>query len=143
MEDRAGEPFIGPSGKLLRQTLRRVGLDPAQVVIMNTVCCYPARTPTDEEVAACHGNLIAQVSALKPRWVLVLGAVALRALGRSDRISAVHGEPWERRLTDGGVRIYFPAYHPSYVLRNRLLTKVWRQDLEHFKELTELVDGRP
>lgn len=137
-EDRAGEPFVGPSGQLLRKYLRRVGLATDELVFMNTVCCYPTRTPRPEEVAACRGNFWAQTTLVRPDFVLVLGSVALQALRPGARITESHGEPWNRELLGGGRRTYFPTYHPAAVLRNRLLTRIWREDLEHFKEL---VDG--
>lgn len=140
MEDRAGEPFVGPSGQLLRTMLRRVGFDLAETVFLNTVSCYPTRTPRPEEVAACRGNFWAQMVLVSPTFVLVVGGTALQALRPGARISDARGEPWARRLRDGRERVYFPTYHPAAVLRNRLLTRPWREDLEHFKEL---VDGRP
>lgn len=134
-EDEAGEPFVGPSGQLLRKYLRLVGFDPAELAYFNTVSCYPARTPTREEVAACHTNFLAQLTLVRPDFVLVLGSVALQALRPSARISEFHGQPWERRLLDGGRRLYFPTYHPAHVLRNGLRSRAWRTDLEHFFEL--------
>ena len=138
VEDKAGEPFIGPSGQLLRKYLKRVGLTPSELVFVNTVCCYPARTPTDGEVNACRGNFWAQMVLVRPTFVLVLGSVALQALRPGARITQERGAPWVRELIDGGYRLYFPTYHPAAVLRNRLLTRIWREDLEQFKEL---VDG--
>lgn len=136
-EDKAGEPFIGPAGQLLRRTLERVGLSPSELVFVNTVCCYPTRTPTADEVAACRGNFWAQMTLVRPDFVLVLGATALHALGRTEKISDARGTPWTRELILGGRRTYFPTYHPAAVLRNKLLTLPWRTDLEHFKELVD------
>lgn len=136
VEDQSGEPFVGPSGQLLRKTLTKVGFDVAELAFMNVVCCYPARTPREEEVAACRPNLTGQLRVVAPRWVLVVGGIALRALGQDERISAVRGEPWDRSLKDGGVRTYFPVFHPAAVLRNRALYGGWCRDLEDFRRLT-------
>jgi uracil-DNA glycosylase family 4 len=137
-EDLAGEPFVGPSGQLLRKYLRRVGLTPSELVFVNTVCCYPTRTPRPEEVDACRGNFWAQMVLVRPDFVLVVGGTALQALRPGARITTERGTPWIRELIDGGRRVYFPTYHPAAVLRNRLLSRIWREDLEQFKEL---VDG--
>jgi uracil-DNA glycosylase len=134
-EDEAGEPFVGPSGRLLRKTLATVGFEPDKLAYFNTVSCYPARTPTDEEMSACLGNLIAQILVIQPRYVLVAGSVALRGLGRRDRITDARGRPWKRELNDGGHRTYFPVWHPAAILRNRTLYAGWRRDLELFREL--------
>lgn len=135
VEDERGEPFVGPAGKLLRKHLVAAGLDPREMAFINTVCCYPARTPTSEEVDACHGNFLAQLTLVRPEFVLVLGAVALNSLRPGARISEIRGQPWTRSLLAGGRRVYFPTYHPAAVLRNRLLTRVWRTDLENFQRL--------
>lgn len=137
-EDRAGEPFVGPSGQLLRKYLGRVGFATDELVYMNTVCCYPAGTPGPEHVAACRGNFWTQMMLVRPSFVLVVGCTALQSLRPGARISDARGTPWSRELLDGGRRVYFPTWHPSAVLRNRLLTRQWREDLEQFKEL---VDG--
>jgi DNA polymerase len=136
-EDEAGEPFVGPSGRLLRKTLARVGFDVDLLAFWNSVSCYPARTPTDDELASCRGNLIAQLVLIQPRWVLVTGAVPLRALGRRGGITEARGTPWDRLLIDGGRRTYFPVWHPARVLRNRALYAGWRRDLAEFREMTE------
>jgi DNA polymerase len=36
-EDLAGEPFVGPAGQLLRESLEEAGLDPAEVFLTNAV----------------------------------------------------------------------------------------------------------
>src|SRR5687767_12817679 len=36
-EDLAGEPFVGPAGKLLREALLDAGIDPAATYLTNTV----------------------------------------------------------------------------------------------------------
>lgn len=137
MEDEAGEPFVGPSGQLLRKGLAGVGFDTDELVFMNTVCCYPGRTPLSEEVEACRGNFLAQLVLVRPAFVLVAGSVALQALRLDARISQARGTPWVRALKDGSRRVYFPTYHPAAVLRNKLLVRVWRADLAQFKELVD------
>lgn len=137
VEDRAGEPFVGPSGQLLRKYLRRVGLTPSDLVFFNTVCCYPTRTPRPEEVRACGKNFLSQLLLVRPDFVLVLGSVALQSLRPGARITEERGQSWTRQLVTGGHRTYFPTYHPAAILRNRLLTRPWREDLEAFYQLVQ------
>src|SRR3546814_10677450 len=55
-EDRAGRPFVGPSGQLLDRMLASVGLDRRRnVYISNILPWRPPgnRNPTEGEMAAC------------------------------------------------------------------------------------------
>src|SRR5207248_7289175 len=40
-EDRQGEPFVGPAGKLLDTLLARIGMSRAEVYITNVLKCRP------------------------------------------------------------------------------------------------------
>ena len=66
-----------------------------------------------EEVSACLPFLHAQIEALKPKAILLLGAVALRCLvPGSGGIRKRRGQ-W---LEVQGIPA-LPTYHPSYLLR--------------------------
>lgn len=95
-EIRLKVPFVGPSGRLLRQALS--DLDVKSVYITNAVKCHPPanRKPTAEEIKACAYWLNREISLLKPEQVVKLGVVAVRAT----------------RAIKGG---YVP--HPSVVVR--------------------------
>jgi hypothetical protein len=55
-EDRAGLPFVGPSGRLLDRMLSWIGLDEDSAYITNILFWRPPgnRSPTDAESAACR-----------------------------------------------------------------------------------------
>ncbi len=118
-EDEGGLPFVGRSGQLLDQVLAEVGLDRAELAVVNTVKCRPPdnRTPTRDERATCRPWLDAQVRVLEPAVIVTLGSTALAwALGpfrgRAPRLVDVHGTV--RQLND---RPVVPTYHPSAALR--------------------------
>ncbi len=91
-EDLLGEPFVGPSGRLLRRAisdaLRMAGKDPENpptIYITNIVACRPSdsrggpnRAPIIEESNACSPRLAEIASECKPRLVVLLGKVAQR-----------------------------------------------------------------
>ena len=117
-EDEGGLPFVGRSGQLLDRVLAEVGLDLAELAVVNTVKCRPPdnRTPTRSEQATCRPWLDAQVRAVDPAVVVTLGGTALAwALGRGARIGDVHGTV--HRLPQLGDRVFVPTYHPSAALR--------------------------
>jgi len=117
LEDRQGEPFVGPSGQMLDKMLQHVlGLERSESYLLNLVKCRPPknRHPLPDEVEACRPFLEAQLQAIRPKLVLVLGAVAYQALFRTDTaISGVRGR-WQDYQ---GIPV-MPTFHPAYLLRN-------------------------
>jgi uracil-DNA glycosylase len=123
-EDEQGEPFVGPSGRLLDPMLAALGLardsaDPARsVYIANTLKCRPPRNrnPDAAETAKCLPYLERQVALVAPRIILAMGKFAAHALlGLADdtpvgrlrgRVHRWHGIP------------LVVTYHPSYLLRS-------------------------
>jgi DNA polymerase len=133
VEDRRGEPFVGPAGKLLDRALADAGLDPAVTYTTNAVKHFSFRTsgsrrihqtPTAAEVEACKPWLVAELALLDPEVVVVLGATAGRALlGPSFRVTKSRGlvlpwppggQPEEDRCQSASL---VPTIHPSAVLR--------------------------
>jgi uracil-DNA glycosylase family protein len=123
-EDLAGRPFVGPAGKLLDRALEDVGIDRAEVYVTNVVKHFRweqrgtrrlHKTPTVEHVRACKPWLDAELRALEPAAVVLLGATAARAvLGSKFRLTESRGQLVESPL---GVPT-MATVHPSAVLRN-------------------------
>ena len=122
-EDRAGHPFVGPAGQLLDRCLVEAGIDRAQTYITNVVKHFkwvprgPRRIhskPGSVEIEACFPWLEAEVSVVKPRVVVALGATAAQALfGKSFRVMRDRG-----RLVPSALAPYAIAtVHPSALLR--------------------------
>lgn len=120
-EDRVGRPFVGPAGQLLDRMLASIGLDRTRVRIVNVVPWRPPgnRTPSDTEIAQCLPFLHRHIALVRPHCLLLLGAVAVRALiGGKDGITRLRGK-WrslEIPGLDAPVRT-LPTYHPAFLLR--------------------------
>jgi uracil-DNA glycosylase family 4 len=145
-EDAVGTPFVGPSGQLARRWLAGAGINEVDVAWMNVVSCYPDRTPTTKEVAACSTNLQAQWEFLDPKYVLVLGGVALSALCPiATRISEAAGYFWRPNVGSLKTSVWAMAtYHPAAILRNASLEDQVLTDLEYFAMVAkEEVDPAP
>jgi DNA polymerase len=124
-EDRAGHPFVGPSGKLLDSALAHAGLDRRDTYVTNAVKHFKwvpdpegkrriHKTPSAPEIRACHPWLDAEIHVVKPRVIVALGATAAKALfGPSIRVTAQHGRVIRTPLAEAG----FATVHPSAVLR--------------------------
>lgn len=136
-EDKAGKPFIGPAGELIRRHLVEVGIDPETVFIANTASCWPGtdvKTPQTAHVAACRVNKLAQLDLADPAWVLVLGAVALSGFRPDLKISKARGRPFKPAATD---YVCFSTYHPAAALRQRIYEAQIHADLVVFKSMVD------
>ncbi|MEU5311158.1 UdgX family uracil-DNA binding protein [Streptomyces sp. NPDC021562] len=128
-EDRQGEPFVGPAGKLLDRALADAGLDPADAYVTNAVKHFKFtrtgprkrrihRTPSLREMSACAPWLAAELAVVAPELIVVLGATAGKALlGSSFRVGEVRGTVLEREIHGRPERL-LPTVHPSSVLRS-------------------------
>lgn len=132
-EDELRQPFVGPSGGLVRAWLTTAGFELDDVAFVNVVSCYPERTPTGAEVSACSVNLLAQLQLLQPSFCLLLGGVALSAWWDGVRIGEARGLWWkdERVRSDGPWML--ATWHPSAVLRNNSLGAEAQADVFRFR----------
>jgi len=138
VEDRRGQPFVGPAGFLLRRAVNDAGLPADQAYLTNAVKHFKFHLdhrgrrrihdkPGRVEILACRPWLLAEFAALRPRVVVALGATAGQALiGSSFRVGASRGrlQAWPDASQWSGdyPRVDPPAQflatvHPSAVLR--------------------------
>ncbi|UOX91220.1 UdgX family uracil-DNA binding protein [Amycolatopsis sp. FBCC-B4732] len=127
-EDVAGEPFVGPAGKLLDRAFEEAGFDRRSLYVTNAVKHFKFkregkrrihRKPGRTEVVACRPWLLAELRAVRPDLVLLLGATAAQSLlGTEFRLTQHRGEPVEppEDLADL-VPSAVATVHPSAVLR--------------------------
>ncbi len=121
-EDRTGKPFVGRSGQFLDRMLASIGLDRSRYLITNLIPWRPPgnRNPTDNEVLICLPFLLRHIALVRPRRLVLLGALAARGvLGGSAGITRLRGR-WHS-ATIPGLEAPVPALpmlHPAYLLRN-------------------------
>ncbi len=131
-EDETGKPFVGQSGKLLNQLLEDAGIDRGDAYVCNAVSCRPPdnRSPSKGETKACKKWLDAQIEAVKPKYILLLGNTPLQSITGKPGIKAKRGRPFEQ---DG--IIYLPTYHPAFALRDPTQAQWIEKDLRLFAEI--------
>jgi DNA polymerase len=132
-EDVQGLPFVGPAGRLLVRALGDAGIDPELTFQTNAVKHFKFtrkdgkrrihQKPNRTEVVACRPWLLAEIVALQPSAIILLGATAAQALlGNTFRVSEHRGEllsvPAEIRLSPAP--LLSATVHPSSVLRDRV-----------------------
>jgi DNA polymerase len=126
-EDRKGEPFVGPAGRLLHRALADADLDEVPSYLTNAVKHFRFtergkrrihQTPTRGQLRACLPWLTAELHAIKPDLVVCLGAIAAHAVFGSDfRLTEHRGELLDPPETTPGSWQVMATVHPSAVLR--------------------------
>ena len=122
-EDLAGRPFVGPAGRLLDEALAAARIARDEVYVTNAVKHFKFvrrgkrrlhERPSRYEIAACRPWLGAELDAVHPDILVLLGATAAQALlGPSARVTRSRGQP----LATGLARYTFTTVHPASVLR--------------------------
>jgi uracil-DNA glycosylase family protein len=124
-EDRAGKPFVGPAGRELDRGLEAAGIDRADAYLTNVVKHFKFeergrrrihQTPKRFEIEACRPWLEEELRVVRPDALLLLGAIAAKALlGSSFKVTRQRGELLDSELAP----IVTATIHPSAILRAR------------------------
>ena len=136
VEDRRGEPFVGPAGQVLDRALDAAEIDRADVYVTNAVKHFRWKatestsrrlhaTPSARQIAACRPWLTGELQVIQPIALVALGSVASQSLfGPGFRLTQHRGEllPWPPPTgpyadSQQSVDIVLATIHPSAVLR--------------------------
>ena len=122
-EDLSGHPFVGPARRLLDDALTAAGIDRTQTYVTNVVKHFKweprgkrriHKKPNAHEIKACHPWLEAEISLVKPKVIVCLGATAAQALlGPQFKVSKQRGQFIESTLAP----YIMATVHPSSILR--------------------------
>ena len=128
-------PFAGPAGQYLDRILENVGLNREEIFITNVICCHPPHNedPTAQQIKACSSFLDAQITTVKPKKIMALGNIALKALTGHSGISTYRGKTFTLTYNNIPPIEVIPSFHPSYVRRNPSYYPVLFIDLLRFK----------
>lgn len=131
------EESPGSSNKsrlMIARLMAEAGVDPKSMFVASAVSCDTpdGKSPTDSQIEKCRHWLNAQIKAVKPRFVLLLGASSYFAITGQKGITKVRGKPFEK---DG--IIYVPTFSPSYALRFPEAEYTITKDLELFRDIIE------
>ncbi|HEY7037201.1 MAG TPA: UdgX family uracil-DNA binding protein [Methylomirabilota bacterium] len=125
-EDLAGQPFVGPAGRLLDEALSEAGLDRRRLYVTNAVKHFKWTKdksggkrrihdkPNQSEIEACRPWLEQELWLIRPEVVVCLGVTAATAVLRKRvTIAASRGAALE---SPEGFRTLVTV-HPSAILR--------------------------
>lgn len=156
MEDKEGEPFVGPAGRLLDRALEQAGLHRTSVFLTNAVKHFRFeergkrrihKTPTVTHVRACAPWLEAELAAVRPTGVVLLGATAGRAVfGTGFRLTETRGDVLDWPTTEPAGAAAPPTWavataHPSAVLRATDRTAAFDELVEDLVVARKQLDG--
>jgi uracil-DNA glycosylase family 4 len=139
-EAAAGRPFIGPSGDVLADMLRGIGLKREDVFVTNVLLDFPGkRDPLPEELAFYAPFVDRLIDIIQPRVIATLGGFAMAYMlkkldlpEKRGKIGQLHGKLIKTRLPYGEIHVV-PLYHPAVVLYSASQKDLLRQDFEKLK----------
>lgn len=131
-EAATGRPFVGRSGKLLRETMRKHGIIPKTVFITSVGKYLPKKgTPSSSQIAHSRPYLLRQIAIIDPAVIVLLGSVAAQGvLSEKIPIMKLHGTTVEKDK-----RIYFLTVHPAAALRFKGLKEAFLHDFAVLQRL--------
>jgi uracil-DNA glycosylase len=151
-EDLAGQPFVGPAGRILNRALDEAHIDRRDAYVTNVVKHFKweprgkrrlHKKPNVAEVNACRPWFDAELEVVQPDVLVCLGATAAQALlGPAFRVSKEHG-----RFVDSALAPHVTATgHPSAVLRARgkaARTEMMRALVADLRNVAEVLNRAP
>lgn len=113
--------FSSPGGDVLRETLRKVGLPLEDIYYTNALNCVPPKiqgkkTIDKQSIKNCQSRLVAEIEAVNPRTIVVLGNTALHAVLNDTtlKITEQQGRAiYSDRFPNS---VIIPAIHPAKLI---------------------------
>jgi len=140
-DDKCGGVLVGEAGELLRLALVGNGFSANKIAYTYVVKCRPTqrkwnktlnREPTDKEVKTCKPYLLAEIEVYKPKIILLLGGVALKAVLGETGITSKRGRIFDYE----GIPVV-PTLNPEVVVKDDTYLNPFLKDLETlYKEFT-------
>ena len=146
-ENSAGEPFVGPAGRWLKEAVKRTDLPYYTLHKTHVLSCQPPGSDIQssealEAQAMCRPGMWEELQALNENGAKVLvplGSTALKAVGLDGRINKLRGSVFPMKWHKGRLvqvesgdydYLVVPTYHPSYIMRGMIKEETtWINDL--------------
>jgi DNA polymerase len=139
-EDSCGRPFVGDAGRLLDIWIEKMGLDPGEIMISNTVWHRPVdkygknKKPTPKQIEFCSKYGIDRlIKYLNPEIVIALGEVpASYMMGSKVKVTKEYGK---YNISKFGIKfILWVLPHPASLLYGDHLEGLVHSQLIKLKE---------
>jgi len=137
-EDIQGKPFVGDSGQVFRDILRKSGILETDIFVDNVVKCYPPknREPKPSEIKACFLYLDQNLRKIKPKVIVPMGNIPLKALTGMSGITFFQGQILYHPKYQSFI---IPVLHPAALYRDLQEGKLYRykKTLSYFQLIKE------
>lgn len=130
-EIRTKEPFVGPSGRLLWDSLN---IPREQCYVTNAMKCFPGnkKNPTRLAKAAreCRHSLLEEISQAPRKLIIAFGNAAVWGLTGDfgHKITQIRGKLIQSPLAELGI---LPVIHPAALLRGAGNVRQFKEDLHY------------
>jgi len=110
--DKMGRPFVGYTGSLFNNILKKCGLKREEIFVTNVMKCWTQnRTPKKGEIEKCMRYLNKEIKMVNPEIIIALGKVASESLtNKKINLKVNHGKVEYQ----GKIRI-IPTFHPNSI----------------------------
>lgn len=138
-EDKQGKAFVGRAGQLMDELFLEIDINTnSDTLIANVVKCRPPenRAPHQEEAKTCIVFLKRQISLVKPKIILLLGATALKHLIPSKTKFSMSEEAGRFfSAPEFPDTLLMVLYHPAYLLYDARKKEPMREHLLRLREV--------
>ena len=137
-EVRLGRPFVGLAGGKLKEFIDYIDLTREDIYVTNAIKyrLFKINPKTNRksnrpakinEIKSSMPVLASEMQLLKPRLIITLGNVPLKAV--TAKFNVTIGDVHGKVLDVEGLSV-FPLYHPASLIYNRSLEKTYFEDLD-------------
>ena len=133
-EEKEGKAFVGPTGKLLNQFLKKIKMDRRKVYVTHVLKYRqtPNKVPTSKEIKSHMPFLKEEIKTVNPQVVVTLGVMALNGIGLKLPLNNVHG-----RVFNFGHYEVMPTYHPNSAQADPAIKSIVELEFQRVKDLLE------
>lgn len=134
------QPFVGETGELVTQELKKHGIRPESVFFANACRCMLGKEDkTNKKVlkqalACCRPALEKAIRLLQPKVILCFGDVALQQVLRQSGITKKRGVFQKSAEFDCWI---FPTFHPAACFRDQGKFAFWTPDMAMFAKFVK------
>jgi len=131
-ENKSGIPFYGRAGKQLDKMIEYMRLSDEDWMVTNTVKCHPPenRRPKIDEIECCKPFLLAQITLLNPKIIILLGNTAERSYCPGKKLE------WGVPVEHEG-RTILKLYHPAALIYTRSKIEIQQAFIDKNRNLWE------
>jgi DNA polymerase len=121
VEDKEGNMFIGPSGRVLDRLFERIGLHREAIYMTNLLKCFlpNCRKPRQDEIQACQVYLSREIQTVNPEILVPLGYHPTKAIFHRYNLKIPNRHHFSQlfgKLKMGGSQKILPLRHPATVV---------------------------